>query len=214
MASTATTTTNARFDTCDAGNCSNTPDTGASCDGDAGTCDAQGVCQPNVEPEYTQDFEGLAPTPSNSLVDDGWLGFVNQFSPDGQNYLGGYVKAPGTEQGGLAAIETGQGGDEQGLQVLAIISDYNNDADQNAGNLVEANTFQQRLIVADDVGKTVTFSFDAKLGNLTSPSTANAFIKTFFNPGALIDFLHSGYHRDSGHLEPLLDHVGDRPSLS
>ena len=35
------------IDTCDAGNCSNTPDTGASCDGDAGTCDAQGVCEPN-----------------------------------------------------------------------------------------------------------------------------------------------------------------------
>ena len=36
--------------------------------------------------------------------------------------------------------------------------------------------------MADDVGKTVTFSFDAKLGNLTSPSTANAFIKTFLIP--------------------------------
>ena len=56
-----------------------------------GTCNA-GECELNVEPEYTQDFEGLAPTPSNSLVDDGWLGFVNLFSPDGQNYLGGYVK--------------------------------------------------------------------------------------------------------------------------
>ena len=36
-------------DACDpaTGNCSNTPDTGASCDGGNGTCDANGDCQPN-----------------------------------------------------------------------------------------------------------------------------------------------------------------------
>ena len=172
---------------------------GTACLDNTGTCDT-GVCEPNVEVEYAQDFESLAPTPSNSLVDDGWLGFVNVFSTDFSMYLGGYVKQPGTEVGGLAAIETGQGGDEQGLQVLAIISDYNNTPDQTAGNRVEANTFQERMIVADDVGKTLTFSFDAKRGNINDPndancaspnvcdSTANAFIKTFFNPGNLIDF--------------------------
>ena len=54
-----------------------------------------------------------------------------------------------------------------------------------------------------DVGKKLTFSFDAKRGNINDPaddgcinttnppcdSSANAFIKTFFDPGSLIDFL-------------------------
>ena len=51
--------------------------------------------------------------------------------------------------------------------------------------------------MADDVGKTLTFSFDAKRGNINDPgdanvpdvdSTANAFIKTFVDPADLIDF--------------------------
>ena len=132
----------------------------------------------------------LALTPSTALTDDGWLGFVNVFSADGQTYVTGYEKDPGTEEGGLAAIQEGEGGAEQGLKQLAIISDYNNDVAQPAGQRVEANTFQERTIVADDVGKTLTFSFDAKRGNINDPadpkcpcdSTANAFIKTFFNP--------------------------------
>ena len=139
----------------------------------------------------------LALTPSTALTDDGWLGFVNVFSADGQTYVTGYEKDPGTEEGGLAAIQEGEGGAEQGLKQLAIISDYNNDVAQPAGQRVEANTFQERTIVADDVGKTLTFSFDAKPGNINDPadpkcpcdSTANAFIKTFFDPGNLINFL-------------------------
>ena len=35
------------IDTCAGGNCSFTPDAGASCDSGAGTCDAAGVCQAN-----------------------------------------------------------------------------------------------------------------------------------------------------------------------
>ena len=60
----------------------------------------------------------------------------------------------------------GQGGVDQGNQVLVIISDYNNREDQEAGNRVEANTFRERSIVAGDVGKTITFRFDAKRGNI------------------------------------------------
>jgi hypothetical protein len=77
-------------------------------------------------------------TPSTALTDDGWSGFVNRFSPDGGTYLGGYPSSPGENEGGLAAIETGQGGVEQGDQQLVIISDYNNNPDQTAGNRVEA----------------------------------------------------------------------------
>ncbi|MBW2507868.1 MAG: hypothetical protein JRE81_04495 [Deltaproteobacteria bacterium] len=179
---------------CNAGVCETANNTDP-CDGGAGTCNA-GVCEPNAEVLYQQDFEGLDLTPSAALTDDGWLGFVNLFSADGQNYLGGYVKAPGTEEGGLAAIQEGEGGAEQGSKQLVIISDYNNNAAQTAGQRVEANTFQERTIVAEDVGKTLTFSFDAKRGNINDPadpkcpcdSTANAFVKTFFDPGNLIDF--------------------------
>jgi hypothetical protein len=136
-------------------------------------------------------------TPSTALTDDGWSGFVNRFSPDGGTYLGGYSSSPGENEGGLAAIETGQGGVEQGDQQLVIISDYNNNPDQTAGNRVEANTYRERSITAADVGQTLTFSFDAKRGNINSAtdpkcipgdpevspnlpcdSTALAFIKT------------------------------------
>jgi hypothetical protein len=131
-------------------------------------------------------------TPSTALTDDGWSGFVNRFSPDGGTYLGGYSSSPGENEGGLAAIETGQGGVEQGDRQLVIISDYNNNPDQTAGNRVEANTYRERSITAADVGQTLTFSFDAKRGNINDPadnncintpnppcdSTALAFIKT------------------------------------
>ena len=46
-----------------------------------------------------------------------------------------------------------------------IISDYNNRAEQEAGNRVEANTFRERSIAAEDVGN-ITFTFDAKRGNI------------------------------------------------
>ncbi len=58
-----------------------------------------------------------------------------------------------------------------------MIPVYNN-ADHANNRLIEASVFRERLIVADDVGRTVTFSFDAKLGNIELASTANAFIKT------------------------------------
>ncbi|MGB8221226.1 MAG: hypothetical protein WCF10_01505, partial [Polyangiales bacterium] len=58
-----------------------------------------------------------------------------------------------------------EGGVDQGNQVLVIISDYNN-ADQGIGLRIEANTFRERTITAADMGNTITFSFDAKRGNI------------------------------------------------
>ena len=111
----------------------------------------------------------------------GWLDVLVRLWPD---------PAP-NNTGGFSGIALGQGGPDQGAQQLVIISDYNN-ADQTTGNRIEANTFRERFIVAGDVGKTLTFSFDAKRGNINDPgdancigtptppcdSTANAFIKT------------------------------------
>jgi hypothetical protein len=190
------------IDVCDPadGSCSNTPDDGASCDGGAGTCDAAGVCQPNAEVLYEENFESLDQTSGTALGTApggaGFLVFGNEFQPDGTPIQGyGPFSAPnGTP--GFCSIALGQGGDPQGAQVLVIYSDYNNGANQEAGNLVEANTFQERTIGAADVGTTWVFSFDAKRGDINDPandncintpnppcdSTAVAFIKTLAPP--------------------------------
>ncbi len=187
---------------CNAGTCETSNNTDA-CDGGAGTCDG-GTCVPNAVVFYEQDFESLDQTSGTALgTASGGAGFQvfgNEFQPDG-TFIQGYgpFTAPnGTP--GFCSIALGQGGTEQGAQQLVIYSDYNNNANQTAGNLVEANTFQEpfanpaSLITAADLG-TYTFSFDAKRGDINNPadpvcaspnvcdSTARAFIKTL-DPGA------------------------------
>jgi len=70
---------------------------------------------------------------------------------------------------------------------MSIYNDYNNGDHGNGppdlNRIIEAVVFQERLIVAADIGNTITFTFDAKQGNIESPTTAQAFIKTL-NPGA------------------------------
>jgi len=186
---------------CNAGTCGTSNNTNA-CDGGAGTCDGQGNCEPNAGEFYEQNFESLDQASGTALGDAGFLVFGNEFLPDGTPIQGyGPFPAPnGTP--GFCSIALEQGGPEQGAQVLVIYSDYNNGANQEAGNLVEANTFQEpfsnpdTLITAADLG-TYTFSFDAKRGDINDPtlprcdptapeytpnppcdSTAVAFIKT------------------------------------
>jgi len=66
---------------------------------------------------------------------------------------------------------------------MVIYNDYNNaDHTNGTGNIIEANVFQERPIVAADIGTTISFTFDAKAGNIESPTTAEAFLKTL-NPG-------------------------------
>jgi hypothetical protein len=126
---------------------------------------------------YSQDFEGLNPTGPTALADDGWLIFANVFAPGG-NYLYGYgVFGAPNDGGGFCQIAVGEGGAGQGSQQLNIFSDYNN-VDHAVGNVIEANTFQEMVIGAGDVGETWVFDFDAKLANLAGASTALAFIKT------------------------------------
>jgi len=129
---------------------------------------------------YTQDFEGLNQADPAALTNDGWLVYGNVFDSGG-GYIYGYGPFPAPNGGpGFCGITNNQGGTPQGAQQLVIYSDYNN-GDHANGNLVEGNTFQEQIVDATDVGKTFTFTFDAKLGDIQPNSTTLAFIKLIDN---------------------------------
>ena len=126
---------------------------------------------------YAQDFEGLDQMSETALEEDGWLVGANVFAPDGTTFLYNYFAFPAPNGGpAFSAIDVMQGGPDQGDQQLSIYNDYNN-VDHAVGNRIEANVFQERMVGEADVGETITFSFDAKLGNIEGASTAQAFIK-------------------------------------
>ena len=166
---------------CDAGTCGTSNNTNV-CDGGAGTCDA-GVCEPNAEVFYQQNFN-LLPIDPGGLIGDGWKYFINVFEGD-ETYRFGYGgDAPQGPQ--ISNLVTTEGGAEQEPQQLVVYSDYECCAGgvghQNPTDLVETNVFQERTIGAADVGKTFTFMFQAKGGNLAGSTTANGFIKTLRPP--------------------------------
>jgi cysteine-rich repeat protein len=183
---------------------------GEQCD-DGNTTNGDGcsdTCMIEATVEYQQDFEGLFAGSASALADDGWLVGANVFAglPPGGAFLYNYFAFPAPNGGpAFSAIATGEGGASQGAQQLSIYSDYNN-ADHGNGNTIEANVFQERTIVAGDVGRTFTFQFDHKLGNLNDPGDAEcpstlpgfvgtpcansalAFIKVFDPVFTLLDF--------------------------
>ena len=114
---------------------------------------------------YAQDFEALVQAAPGALAADGWKVFGNVFSPDHSVYYYGYGTFPAPNNaGGFSGIDfTPDPG--HAAQDLVIFSDYNN-GDHAAGNQIEANVFQEQTVAAADVGRTWTFRFDAKLGNL------------------------------------------------
>ena len=127
---------------------------------------------------YSQDFEGMSTADGSALSSDGWLVYANVFSSGGA-YLYGYGPYPAPNgTGAFSGVASGEGGPAQGAKQMVVYSDYNNTGAHSGGQLVEANVFQQQIIGAADVGDTWKFSFEAKRGNLTAPSTAVAFIKT------------------------------------
>jgi hypothetical protein len=132
---------------------------------------------------YTQNFENLDQLSESALADDGWLAYGNVYSPDDGTDLRGYGgPAPNVQDfPGFSFIIDGQGGPEQGDQQLGVVSDYFNEDDQNAGNIIEANVYQEQIIDANDLGSTWRFSFDAKMGpdpfGVGGVTTAHAFIK-------------------------------------
>jgi hypothetical protein len=125
---------------------------------------------------YSQDFEGLVQSDPNALAGDGWLFYVTVYDDLGgwQNGYGG--PAPNGPQ--ICAIATGQGGPSQGAQQLSVYSNYDDASHGNTDWVIESNVFQEQTIEAADVGATVVFTFDAKLGNLELSSEAEGFIKT------------------------------------
>ena len=133
---------------------------------------------------YMQDFEGMTPGDPpvpvpNDLSNDGWLVGANVFDPTGTTFLGNYFSFPAPNGGSaFSAVATGEGGAAQGNNQLSVYNDYNNQNEHTAGNIVEAVVFQEQFgdIDASDVGKTYSFSFDAKQGNQAAPSTSEAFI--------------------------------------
>ena len=190
-------------------NCEATNDginTGCDLGGSPGVCDGQGSCvECNIDAQcgsgetcvdnvcevagvacdYEQDFESLDQASTTALGDAGFLVFGNVYSGTTGDVIGFYGPYPAPNnpaQAAFSLIASGQGGPEQGAQQLVIISDYNNQTEMVAGNLVEALTFQEITIGAGDVGKTFTFSFDAKRGDIAGASTAYAFIKTLAPP--------------------------------
>ncbi|MEM7139192.1 MAG: hypothetical protein AAF500_21645 [Myxococcota bacterium] len=152
---------------------------------------------------YEQNFDSLDIT--SDVIGDGWLYFNNVIdttvNPPETRF--GYPEPPNNQApngtGNISGLVDDQGGDDQGTQQLSVFSDYGccdlgggtplghgNGTDQ-----VEVNVFRERTILAEDVGKTLTFSFDAKAGDLAGSTTAAGFIKTLDpnNNFNLIDFV-------------------------
>lgn len=127
---------------------------------------------------FSDDFESYNDTVATVLGDAGYLVFGNVFTPGGVPLFGyGPFPAP-NQSGGFSGVSVGEGGPAQGSQQLNTFSDYNNDIEHSAGNLVESIVYREQSVGAVNVGETWVFTFDAKLGNLVPPTTAKAFIKT------------------------------------
>jgi len=129
---------------------------------------------------YSQNFEALNQADATALGNDGWLAFANVYDTDKASHLYDYGAFPAPNTGaGFSIITAGQGSAAQGLQQLAIFSDYSN---HTSGKWIEALVYQQQAISAADAGMTLSFMFDAKQGNISGDSTAEAFIRTL-DPG-------------------------------
>jgi hypothetical protein len=123
-----------------------------------------------LEP-YAQDFDMLNAGDTAALANDGWLVFGNVFGLDWAYWYGYGVFSAPNDGGGFCTV-----GVDGANQFLNVFSDYNNTDHPIA--YIEANVFQEQMVGPGDVGETWVFQFDAMLGNLVSPTTALAFIKT------------------------------------
>ena len=107
-------------------------------------------------------------TVNTDLSDAGWQVTGNVYdgsSPFPGNYLyfyGQWYDAPNTGAGGFSAIAADDDTIDEGSNYLNIYSDYDNRGAQDNGQIVNAIFAQNIIIAADDIGKSVTFSFDAK----------------------------------------------------
>ena len=139
--------------------------------------------------DYEQDFESLDPGAPDALQSDQWLYFGSVFDGTGAFKFGfGPFPAP-TTSGQVSAIATGQGGPDQGANQLLVFSNYDccdpapgtteQQGHRNGTDLVDTFVFQEiNPILASDIGRTFTFTFDAKRGNIGGNTTAEAYILT------------------------------------
>ncbi|MEO0716525.1 MAG: PEP-CTERM sorting domain-containing protein, partial [Planctomycetota bacterium] len=136
--------------------------------------------------DYSQDFESLDRTVFTALSDDGWIGFASGIN--GAPGFGDFGFGPFPAPNDIAApfnsvISESTGGDPPaGNQGLLILSDYNSDLHSNPADPRDLviSIFQEQIISAGDIGKSVNFSFLAD-GNVNPPSgdaTAEAFLLT------------------------------------
>lgn len=140
-------------------------------------------------------------TENSDLANAGWEVSANVYdntSPFPGNWLyfyGEWYPAPNTGGGAFSAIATGDDTIDGGSNYLNIYNDYNNRGAQLQGQIVNAIFAQNTIISADDIGSSVTFSFDAKRpdveddgfggddsaaagNNCANTCVAQAFIKT------------------------------------
>ncbi len=143
---------------------------------------------------FQDDFESVAPAGPNvepiPLLGNGMVVGANIFS-SANAYITGYFgfDAPNIAGDGarFCNVAGEQGGPDQGAQVLSVFSDYNNSAAQTAGGettpgsgvytggqLVDANVYVEFVVEAADLGTTVTFAFDSKMGDFQAGPVAGS----------------------------------------
>ncbi|MGB5351474.1 MAG: hypothetical protein WBN10_17845, partial [Polyangiales bacterium] len=152
---------------------------GGGTGGGGGVGGAGGAGGMAAEVLYQQDFDTLGLTDAGVLTNDGWLVFGNVFDGGG-NSLNPYgpFGAPNGGQGFSALVEL-QGGPGRDPNQLSVYNDYGC-CQPNLGHfagtqLVESSVFQEPFpntpgerISSAEIGKTFTFSFEAKRGNINS----------------------------------------------
>ena len=115
----------------------------------------------------------------NSLSEDGWLVGANVFEHGRHDVPVRLLRVPGSKRWRRHSL--------QSLSGKVVPNKVRNSCRSTTttttritrlGRVIEAIVFRERTIVASDVGTTLTFTFDAKAGNIEGASTALAFVKT------------------------------------
>jgi hypothetical protein len=165
---------------------------------------------------YSQDWEGFSSTyntDTSAISGDGFvIGNIN-VTTGGQWFAGApapnYAAIPGVSPGwsalvgvspGWSALVNGEGGAEQGDIQLSIFPDYTASSPWNTDSSWVIQTFVYKdmgTIEASDVGKTYSFSFDAKLSAISVTSSAWAYINVLKQSDNSFDELFNGRF-DSG----------------
>ena len=137
--------------------------------------------------DYFQDFESLDRTDPNALINDGWLLFAAGINGDAQfgNFGAGPFGLPNDINNPnisvISDIASG-GAPPAGNQGLTFFSDYNSPlhSDPNDPRDLVLSAFQERTIMAGDIGNRVEFTFlaDANANPPTGDAITEAFLLT------------------------------------